>query len=139
MKIQIHKKPNSKEAEEIRKGLIAYNNNFKNQAKWEELVLFVKNSKGQVIAGLDGHSDWGWLFVKRLWVSEDLRGKGYGRRLLLAAEKEAKKRKCKNIWLDTFGFQAPAFYRKMGYKCFGRLKDYPEGYTRYFFTRSLEK
>ena len=26
-----------------------------------------------------------------------------------------------NVWLDTFGFQAEGFYRKLGYRAFGRL------------------
>lgn len=35
---------------------------------WCEITISFKNSKGKVIAGLNGHSDWGWLFIKLLWV-----------------------------------------------------------------------
>jgi ribosomal protein S18 acetylase RimI-like enzyme len=72
-----------------------------------------------------------------LWVSEEVRGQGYGQALLEAAEEAARKRGCKNVNLDTMSFQAPAFYQKLGYRIFGQLDDFPTGYTRYYLTKQL--
>jgi GNAT superfamily N-acetyltransferase len=90
-----------------------------------------------VLAGLNGYTDWGWLFVKLLWVCEPLRGTGMGSRLLAAAELEARARGCRGVWLDTFGFQARGFYEKQGYSMFGELGDFPEGHARYFLSKRL--
>jgi hypothetical protein len=39
--------------------------------------------------------------------------------------------------VDTFGFQAPEFYRKLGYREFGRLDDFPAGHSRSWLTKAL--
>jgi hypothetical protein len=43
------------------------------------------------------------------------------------------------IWLDTFDFQAPDFYRGHGFTEFGKLSDYPPGHQRYFFQKRLDQ
>ena len=53
------------------------------------------------------------------------------------AEKEARKRGVKNAFVDSFSFQAPGFYKKLGYREFGKLKDFPAGHSRSFLTKAL--
>jgi ribosomal protein S18 acetylase RimI-like enzyme len=92
---------------------------------------------GQVIAGLYGFT-WGdWLEVKFVWVHPEHRGRGLARRLLEMAEVEARARGCHSAWLDSYTFQAPTMYQKLGYHVFGRLQNYPDGAERVFLTRSL--
>lgn len=101
------------------------------------LGIFVRDHRGEIVAGLHG---WTWgdtLDVRELWVSEDRRGRGLGRGLLLAAEREAVARGCRLATLDTHSFQAPDFYRRLGYEVFGVLDDYPRGHRKYFLRKSL--
>ena len=60
-----------------------------------------------------------------------------GRQWLMIAEDEARKRGAKHAYLDSFSFQAPAFYKKHGYRIFGELQDFPPGHNRHFFTKKL--
>lgn len=46
-------------------------------------------------------------------------------------------RGAKNAYLNTFSFQAPEFYKTMGYKEFGRLDNFPTGHTPTFLTKAL--
>ncbi|MGB7097037.1 MAG: GNAT family N-acetyltransferase, partial [Anaerolineales bacterium] len=78
-----------------------------------------------------------WFYLDLMWIKDDLRGRGYGQRLLTLAEDEARQRGAKNAYLDTFSFQAPDFYKKYGYKVFGELQDFPPGHHRYFMTKKL--
>jgi ribosomal protein S18 acetylase RimI-like enzyme len=70
-------------------------------------------------------------------VAESLRRKNLGKALIEKAEAEARKRGVGNVFLDSFTFQAPKFYRKLGYREFGRLKDFPVGHDRIWMTKAL--
>jgi ribosomal protein S18 acetylase RimI-like enzyme len=70
-------------------------------------------------------------------VDESLRGQGWGKQLLERFENEAIARDCHAAWVDTYGFQAPGFYEKLGYREFGRLDNFPPGSARLFFWKPL--
>ena len=55
----------------------------------------------------------------------------------LKAEEEARGRRCKYVFLDTFSFQAPEFYKKHGYKEKFVLEEYPLEGKRHYFTKRL--
>lgn len=56
-----------------------------------------------------------WLYVDQLWVSEALRRQGYGAQLMLPAEKLAADHKSRFIAINTYAFEAPDFYKKLGF------------------------
>ena len=89
------------------------------------------------LGGLWGRTAYGWLYTELLFVPESLRGQGYGTLLMQCAEKEALVRDCHSAWLDTYEFQGPAFYERLGYKAFGQLENYPEPYTHFFMHKRL--
>jgi GNAT superfamily N-acetyltransferase len=72
-----------------------------------------------------------------LAVPETARHSGLGTELLSRAEQIAKDRGCAGVWLDTYQFQAPDFYRKHGYQEFGRIADHPRGSQRLFFMKTF--
>jgi GNAT superfamily N-acetyltransferase len=119
-------------------GLRSYNAGRMGDPGYSPLHLLLRDGDGAVRGGLAGDVYLGWLFVRYLWVAEEHRGGGYGERLLREAEDEARSRGCHAIWLDTFSFQAPDFYRRLGFQEFGRLDDYPTGHARHFFWKHLE-
>jgi GNAT superfamily N-acetyltransferase len=100
--------------------------------------FFLKNTRGEWLGGLMGHIWGGWLHVRFLWVTEALRGKGHGSRLMDAAEALAVERRAFGATLETHSFQAPVFYAKRGYEVFGRLEDYPPGHTKLFLRKRLD-
>ena len=53
------------------------------------------------------------------------------------AEVETRRRGGTHIRLETWSFQAPDFYKKIGYREFGRLDDHPKGFTTFFFVKVL--
>lgn len=103
--------------------------------------LFYKSildSEGNVVAGITG---WTWANaceVTFFWVRHDYRNRGYGKLLLHAVETEAKKEKCKSIFLRTYSFQAPDFYRKYGYQVEHEMKDFPPGHSSFCLMKKLE-
>jgi GNAT superfamily N-acetyltransferase len=72
-----------------------------------------------------------------MWIEESLRGQGYGKKLIAAAEREAIARRCHNALLDTFSFQALEFYQRCGYEVFGTLEHFPTPHKRFYMRKSL--
>ena len=103
----------------------------------QSLCFVLHSSDQEIVGGVIGSTYWDWLYIDLLWVKDELRGGGYGHRLLAAAEQEARQRGCRNAYLDTFSFQAPDFYKQHGYQVFGELEDFPTGHQRYFLTKQL--
>ena len=71
-----------------------------------------------------------------VWIDEPHRRGGHGEALMRRAEGIARELGCHSVWLDTFSFQAPGFYEKLGYEVFGRLDDFG-GHSRFFLRRTL--
>ena len=105
---------------------------------YRPLAILIRDAPdAPVIGGLWGEIYFGWLFVELLFVPEVLRNQGTGTRLLGEAEAIAREHGCHHVWLDTFSFQAPAFYRRHGYSEFGRLHHYPGATERIYFQKAL--
>jgi ribosomal protein S18 acetylase RimI-like enzyme len=121
---------------EIGRALRAYNLAAGGRPDYRTLALTIRD-KGRIVGGLVAETYWGWMYVNVLWVAEHHRGKGWGQSLLRKAEAEARKRGVRNIFLDSFTFQAPKFYAKLGYREFGRLKEFPAGSDRIWMTKAL--
>lgn len=103
----------------------------------QELALFIQDASGEIAGGLYGWTWAGWLEVRYLWLRENLRGQGHGTSLLQAAEGEAARRGCTRVYLDSYSFQAPNFYKKLGYQEFGVLPAFPDTHTRHFLWKAI--
>ena len=123
--------------ETIFQGLLEYNLARIEDKNPKDLGIYFQDETGRNLAGLIGDTHGNWLTVKYLWVSEELRGKSIGSQILKQAEETAKERGCKYVFLDTFSFQAPVFYKKYGYKEVFALEEYPVTGKRYYFTKTL--
>jgi len=127
----------SQKAQEIGNLIRSYNRSKREAAESESLNLYVEDDSGQLMAGLVAEIFGNWLEIEYLFVKEDLRGQGIGSQLLQQAESEAKKRNCRFAFVNTYQFQAPAFYQKYGYKKVFTMKDYPYTGQRHYYQKEL--
>jgi len=118
-------------------GIHHYNEQHAGNAQNKQLCFVLRGPDQKIVGGIIGSTYWNWLYIDLLFVKEEFRGLGFGHRLLENAEDEARKRGAKNVYLDTFSFQAPDFYKQHGYQIFGELKEFPAGHQRYFLTKEL--
>ena len=77
------------------------------------------------LGALMGHANQGWLFVNLLAVIPPARGRGVGSQLMHKAEALARERALVGLWLDTFSWQAPGYYHRLGFTEVGRIPDHP--------------
>lgn len=127
----------SQKPQEIGNLIRSYNRSKREKAESEPLNLYVEDDKGKLMAGLVAETFGNWLEIEYLFVKEDLRGQGIGSQLLQQAESEAKKRNCRFAFVNTYQFQAPAFYQKHGYQEVFTLKDYPCTGQRHYYQKDL--
>ena len=103
----------------------------------EWLAIFVRDDDHRIVAGICGNTWGGCAEIRQFWVEESRRKQGLGTRLLEAAEKEARRRGCRQMLLMTFSFQAPAFYAKHGFQVIAVVDDHPQGYKNLLLRKRL--
>jgi ribosomal protein S18 acetylase RimI-like enzyme len=107
--------------------LTAFNGRATGAGTPEDLTVRVDDA-GELVGGLTA---WLWgrcCVIETLWVREDMRHAGWGSRLMRAAEAEAVRRGCTDLIVSTYTFQAPGFYRKLGFRETGRTPGIPGGH-----------
>lgn len=137
MNFEITDVVSDRDKNEIFQGLLEYNLSKLEDKNPKELGIYYRVD-GVIKGGLVGLTHGSWLMVEYLWVSEEIRKCGIGSELLLAAEEEAKNRGCKYVFLNTFSFQAPDFYKKHGYKEVFALENYPINGKRHYLIKNLK-
>ena len=106
-------------------GLDAYNLQTLGMDDRRKITVRADDPAGELIGGLRG---WTWgtcAGISMLWVREDARRDGWGRRLVAAAEQVARERGCVQVVVSSFTFQAPDFYERCGYVETGRTEGIP--------------
>lgn len=138
MIIEVTNHPEKKDIEPLFQGLREFNQGFFPDLDERPLALLIRGADGKVEGGLMGYLHYNSLHIQRLWLDQSIRGKGLGRKILHLAEKEAKKNRIQHLFLDTYDFQAPEFYSKLGFTEVGRYVDFPKtGTDKIFFKKTL--
>jgi GNAT superfamily N-acetyltransferase len=140
LRLSFEQNPSWGDREFIDESLGQYNKAFLADARWSYFGIFVRadaeNAQRAIRAGLIGHCYAGWLFIALLWVAAELRRHGVGSGLMAEAERHGREFGCHSAWVDTFTFQGPEFYPRLGYREFARM-DCPPDHQRIFFRKRL--
>jgi GNAT superfamily N-acetyltransferase len=137
MKIEIGSSPTLEDRQVVERGLRQHNDQDMSADGDSSFAVFLRDPNGAVIGGVLARASRGWLRTGKLWLEASLRGRGYGRQLMVAAEAEGRQRGCHSAYLDTFSFQMPIFYKQCGHEVFGTLEALPNEHNRFFVRKSL--
>lgn len=123
----------------ITESLKVHNDDFITAPYVEDKFSFVARDKdGNVCGGLTGYIVWEWMSVNLLATDKDYRGNGVGSALMAKAEELARSKNCIGMKLVTLDFQAPEFYKKLGFEVLSVMPDYPRGHKRYAMMKRLD-
>ena len=136
-RIEVPETPNRADREVILQGLVVFEEAVAGPLHIKPLAILIKDDAGKTIGGLWGTSMFRWLVIELLFVPEQCRGEGLGTTIMAEAERIARERGCIGIWLDTYSFQAPHFYERLGFQTFGTLEGQPPGERRLFMQKAL--
>jgi ribosomal protein S18 acetylase RimI-like enzyme len=119
----------------VGKGLSAYNRQRAGAFPRKPVTISLRDAGGGIVGGLVGRIGWGWLYVDWLWIDEAFRGGDHGTALMAEAEAMAREWNCAGMVLFTASFQAPGFYRKLGFEEATRIDGYPPGHASFWFVK----
>lgn len=118
--------------------LLAFNQSMAPGAEGQAYALtLTAPGEAQIEGGLWALALWGSFYIGLVVVPEAARGRGLGRALMVRAEAEARARGCRQMWLDTYAFQARPFYERLGFEVFGQLDGPAPMFPRYFMQKTL--
>ena len=137
LNIELDESPSQDNLEVLRRGLGEHARDLVEGAGFRPLAVFACDDEGAIVGGAFGWLNWNWLDASLLWVDERRRGQGLGSRLLQRLEAAARERGCRRAHLETFSYQARAFYERHGYREFACLPDYPPGHTKVYLRKDL--
>jgi len=99
--------------------------------------IFIKDTQGTVLGGLNGVTYYGCFYVDMLWVKEELRDQGLGKKLMIEAEKIGRERQCSFATVNTMDWEALTFYQKLGYDIEFVREGYIKGSKMYMLRKKL--
>ena len=118
--------------------LLAFNQQAVGNAQGEPFALTITApNDDKVLGGLWALSLWGSFYIGLGVAPEGARGQGLGTQLMAQAQAEAVARGCRSMWLDTYAFQARAFYERLGFSVFGQIDGPPPMFPRVFMQKLL--
>lgn len=118
-------------------GLHLYNIGAADLGAVQTLACFARTDAGAIVGGLRARQWGAAVEVQQLWVDEPRRGSGIATRLMDLLEQAVGARGAAVIYLDTFSFQAPGFYRRCGFDTAARIDGFPDGIGKYLMVKYL--
>lgn len=109
---------------------------FRAEQPTTRLDISLDDDEGDVIAGIAAQTYAKGLHIDLVWVERDMRGNGWGRKLVNMAEEIAVQRGCTEAWVGTT--REVEFFRKLGYCVSGKLALFPTGETLYWMSKPLQ-
>ena len=138
MNYSIHEAVHAAGLAAVDNGLDEFNLAIGHTHEVRRLCVFATDAAGNIVGGAVGRT-WGRCCeLQQLWVDASQRKHGIGCTLMERFEGEAVRRDCNMCYLDTFDFQAPEFYRKLGYHVVLAIDGFGNGFTKYAMHKSLD-
>lgn len=122
----------------VDQSLHSFNLNAADLQAVRTLAVFARRPGRELVGGAVGRTWGACCELQQLWVQDELRRRGIGRELLQLFEAQARERGCRLIYLETFSFQCPEFYRAAGFEPAAEFRGFPDGIIKYIFHKRLE-
>jgi ribosomal protein S18 acetylase RimI-like enzyme len=124
---------------EMSDDLISFEKKHGIDVNYQKSHLALFDDKENIIGILSYFTCFSEVYIDDLWIHNQYRNKGYGRRLILDLETRFTGKGFNNINCCTSSFQAPDFYQKCGFKLeFTRVNQHNPKLSKHFFVKFFE-
>ncbi len=135
--INYEKNPKADDIQILNGGIMEYAKQKKGMNQLDFFAFFIRDEEERIVGGCGGDNVYGCFFIGQLWVTEELRGKGYGTKLMESAEKLAKECGCNFMAVNTMDWEALDFYKKLGFYVEFERRGFDKNSIFYFLRKDL--
>ena len=104
---------------------------------YEEYCFIAENDKGEIIGAVTGRAYYNEVHIGDLIIDKEYRGQDIGTKLVKTVEEAYGDKGYEKFALTTFGFQAPEFYKKLGYTLEYVREDKNPKLSKYFYLKEI--
>ncbi len=104
---------------------------------YEGYCFVAENEIGEVIGAITGRVYYNEVHIVDLIIDKDYRRQSIGSALVRTVEEAYAGKGFDKVTLTTFGFQAPEFYKKLGYTLEFVREDKDPKLSKYFYCKAL--
>ena len=106
-------------------------------SNFNEFCFIAESDDGEVLGVIAGRAYYNEVHIGELIIHKAHRKCGLGSKLVLAVEEAFQNAGYDKITLTTFGFQAPEFYKKLGYVVEFVREDKNPKLCKYFLSKAI--
>ena len=121
----------------IHEGFTQYGIQNEVSLNFSEFCFVAENRDGNMIGAISGRAYYNEVHIGDLIIDEKYRRCGLGSRLVRTVEDAYQGKGYDIITLSTFGFQAPEFYKKLGYELEFVREDRDPKLSKYFYLKKI--
>lgn len=108
--------PSQDDIQVLMRGITDYAKQQRGFDALDFFVFFIRDEKNTIVGGCSGVTLYGSLHIDTLWVSDVIRNKRWGTKLVDAALTYGKEKNCNFATVNTMDWEALSFYQKLGFK-----------------------
>lgn len=138
-KLSFEENPNQEDTQVLIRGITDY---AKQQRGFDALDFFaflIRDENNTIAGGCNGGTLYGGLHIDSLWVSDVIRNKGWGTKLVNAALTYGKEKNCNFATVNTMDWEALGFYKKLGFKIEFQRSGFHKNSVFYFLRKEFLK
>ena len=137
MKIIKKSEPEEQVGNFINEAFIDYAKSSDVDLNYEEYWFVAEDDSENIIGSITGRAYYNEVHIGDLIIDKNYRRQDIGTKLVRTVEEEYRNKGFDKITLTTFGFQAPEFYKKLGYLLEFVREDKDPKLSKYFYCKSL--
>lgn len=137
LKICFDGAPSSDDVQILGDGIMDHATRKKGFKPLDFFAFFIRDEQGVVFGGCNGCNLYGCLYIDQLWVSDALRGQGWGSQLMHAALLYGKEQGCSFSTVNTMSWEALGFYQKLGFQLEFQRHGFHKDAIFYFLRKEL--
>lgn len=137
MKIKHINEEDSRIGSFINEEFLSYAEHNNVDLNYNEFCFIAESDNGEILGVITGRAYYNEVHIGDLIIHKAHRKCGLGSKLVLAVEETFQNAGYDKITLTTFGFQAPEFYKKLGYVVEFVREDKNPKLSKYFLAKQI--